>query len=77
MIGQPFVGQSHGGGLVYEGDHTGGQIRTAAESAHPPWQSDAIMVTNHNMIRGCEAPYGPSESIRAPLAQSHTARSAL
>ena len=67
MIGQPFVGQSHGGGFVYEGDHTGGQIRTAAESAHPPWQSDAIMVTNHNMIRGCEHPYGKTESSHMQL----------
>ncbi len=61
MVGQPFIGQPHGGGFVYEGDHTGGQIRTAVESAHPPWQSDAIMVTNHNMIRGCEPPYGESK----------------
>ena len=43
--------QEYGGGFVYEGDHTGGEIRTAAESAHPPWQDDAIMVTNHNMVQ--------------------------
>jgi hypothetical protein len=60
MIAQPYTGQSHGAGFVYEGDHTGGQIRTAADSLLPPWQLDAIMVTNHNMIRGCNSPFGES-----------------
>jgi hypothetical protein len=66
MIAQPYTGQSHGAGLVYEGDHTGGQIRTAADSVLPPWQPDAIMVTNHNMIRGCKSPFGEfiSDAVR-------------
>ena len=70
MIGQPFDGQAHGGGFVYEGDHRGGIIRTAGPgdggSDLPPFTPDALMVTNHNMVRGCDEPYGGADgAVRA------------
>ena len=73
MIGQPFDGQAHGGGFVYEGDHRGGIIRTAGPgdggSDLPPFTADALMVTNHNMVRGCDEPYGGADgAVRARIA---------
>lgn len=57
LIAQPYHGQSHGGACVYEGDHKGGQIRCAADSDFAPFLEDGIMVANHNMVRGCTAPW--------------------
>ena len=82
MIARPYRGQAHGGAYVYEGDHTGGQIRTAEQSADfAPHQPDCVMVTNHNMVRGCEADRpggvsgaGPSAVFGRPVGFSSTWR---
>jgi hypothetical protein len=82
LIAQPYRGQAHGGAYVYEGDHTGGQIRTAEQSADfAPHQPDCVMVTNHNMVRGCEADRpggvsgaGPSAVFGRPVGFSSTWR---
>eukprot|EP01047_Picozoa_sp_COSAG01_P005714 COSAG01_NODE_198_length_22280_cov_21.529775_31_plen_685_part_00 len=55
MIGQPYQ-DGTGGGMVYEGDHTGGAVRFArgsqARNNVPPYLQDALVVANHNMVRG-------------------------
>eukprot|EP01051_Picozoa_sp_SAG22_P015921 SAG22_NODE_2155_length_2920_cov_51.291741_4_plen_230_part_00 len=59
LIGQPYdAGACHGGAYVYEGDHKGGEVRTALDGVAlglPPHQPDCVMVTNHNLVRGCAA----------------------